>query len=74
MTLVHIYTTPCHYIGQIKRRGAHKWVNATTRCPDAKTALANAVLSMTDADHRARVLMIDESNCYDPLIVMKANK
>lgn len=68
---IHILRPRGHYIGQVRRCGARLWDTVTKPRRSAHHALAAAVLKGKGMK-RARVLFIDDSPYYDPLVVMEA--
>lgn len=71
LNIIHICRPHGHYIGQVRRAGYRRWDTVTGKRWSAHHALAAAVLKGKGMK-RARVLFIDNSWYYDPLIVMEA--
>ena len=73
MTL-HIYAPAHYFIGQTRCYGFQKWKTLDRKFKTANKAMAAAVMTIRDNDHRARVLMIAKDSYIDPAVVMECKK
>ncbi|MNL78434.1 hypothetical protein D3C87_2048150 [compost metagenome] len=71
MALVHIYSPPGKYTGQIRRRGARRWEAVGNPTKTKKAAMIRAIRAMTANHKRARVLFC--TDWHEPTIVMELN-
>lgn len=71
---VHIYQPKAIYLGQIQRAGARKWETVTRRCKTVRSAMSKAVMSMSNAHRKARVLLLDDGGWLGPIVVMECSR
>lgn len=74
MTSVHIHQPQGYYLGQIRFAGHRRWETVTGKRNSAENAMALAVLYMTPAHYRARVLFVPDDDYYEPNVVMECKR
>jgi hypothetical protein len=73
MTVTHINIPSGHYIGQVRRLYARRWETVTGRCKSGETAMSKAAKKMLGKSH-ARVVFLDKSGWYEPVVVMECKR
>ena len=73
MPNLHIHWSRGYYIGQVRPFGGKLYSTVTGKCATAEAAMSLAALKMKGM-HRARVLFIDNSGCYEPNVIMECKR
>lgn len=59
--LMRMFGAHHFYLGQVRRRNALGWETVTGRCNAPNVAMARALLSMSDGDVAARVILVNDA-------------
>jgi hypothetical protein len=70
---IHIHQPAGHYIGQVRKTGHRLWQTVTDEYRNPEAALLQLAPKMKGMK-RGRVLFIDDSGYYEPIVVMEVNR